>query len=456
MNSQKNGAHVAAVIAVALLGVHAAAISEVTPREADVHADGTIDILDLLQVVASINQFCDCPADVNDDGLVNVTDIRQVVMFWGQAVSHDDQSDDASVPAEEPVDNGDAEPVYAGPDPVLLDGIYYDALSRNLYRSTLGVELDQGWRTRGHNRDYGIAVLPYAYGGGVDYNGDMTYTSTDLEKFEAWLDVHVPHDYTGPVVLDMEGEWWTRMTHATQEEMDEIIDFYIQGLEYAKAMRPDAKFGYWGLPKKHMTVDHYDGPPMTRLLRASDAIFPDTYETNPGRDDSDRLRRHIERCIELVEGEVPVYAQMFPRHRNEETRQWCYYHEQDEFLRDQAKASLDARWVDARGRTHRVAGIAVWDCYNYARLYHDNWFGLSHEEITRLWDEIDFRHFDIYRSLRSLVAEYEVGGSSKVVTELPAQPRRFTKRRATKPIKLVNRRPRALSTSGRGVAAGSR
>ena len=58
-----------------------------TPREADVHADGTIDILDLLQVVASINQFCECPADVNDDGLVNVTDIRQVVMFWGQAVS---------------------------------------------------------------------------------------------------------------------------------------------------------------------------------------------------------------------------------------------------------------------------------------------------------------------------------------------------------------------------------
>ena len=454
MNSLKTGASVAAAISIALLGAHTAAIGQVTSRDADVNQDGIIDILDLIQVVSSINVFCEgeCPTDVDGDGTTNVTDLRQVVMFWGQTVSHDEPDIGDTEEPDEPQEP--AEPLYAGPNPVVLDGVYYDANSRNVSRAQLGVALDQGWRTRSQNVQAGIDVLPYAYGGGVDFNADMLYTSADLASFEAWLDEHVPEHYTGPVVLDMEGEWWAEMSVANPEQMEEIMDFFIQGLEYASAIRPNAKFGYWGLPKKHMTTDYYTGPSMARLLQASGAIFPDSYETNPDRNDSNRLRRHVERCIELVQGEVPVYVQMCPRFRDEETGQWRHYFHDDEFLRDQGRASLDARWVDASGHTHRVAGIAIWDCYNYAKLYHEDWHSLNDDEIVELWDEIDFIHADLYRSLKSLAMEYAVEGAPEAPTKqlTPVRTRssgrpksRITKQKGTgKP--LASR----VSSSGRG------
>jgi hypothetical protein len=408
MNSLKNGAQLAAVVSLALFGAHDIADGSVTSREADVDESGRIDILDLLQTVSSIHQFCEgeCPTDVDENGVTNVSDLRSIIMFWGESVSHEEP-----VPEPEP-ESPTVGTVYAGPDPIVLDGVYYDANSRYQLRAEFGQSLNQGWRTRNFNKDHGIDELPYAYGGGVDFDADMLYTSEDLENFEAWLDQHVAMDYSGPVVLDMEGEWWEEMSSASPRRMEEIIDFYIQGLEYAKAMRPNAKFGYWGLPKKHMTTDHYAGPSMTRLLKASGAIFPDSYEDNPGRDDSDRLRRHVERCVELVEGDIPVYVQMFPRFRNQETRRWEYYFQNDEFIRDQVRASLDAKWVDADGATHRVTGIAIWDCYHYARRYHEDWASLSEQEIVDLWDEIDLIHRELYGSLHDIIGDYAVGGAT--------------------------------------------
>ncbi|MDG2200778.1 MAG: hypothetical protein P8K80_06310 [Phycisphaerales bacterium] len=458
MNSLKTGAPVAAVISVAMLGAHAAAIGQVNSQDADVNQDGIIDILDLIQVVSSINVLCEgeCPTDVDGDGTTNVTDLRQVVMFWGEMVSHDEPEIDDTDSPEEPQEPAD--PVYAGPNPIVLDGVYYDANSRHVSRAQLGVALDQGWRTRSQNQQDGIDVLPYAYGGGVDYNADMLYTSEDLASFEAWLDENVPEDYTGPVVLDMEGAWWAQMSVASTAEMEDIMDFYIQGIEYAKVMRPNAKFGYWGLPKKHMTTDHYTGPSMARLLQASGAIFPDSYETNPDYNDSVRLRRHVERCIELVQGEVPVYVQMCPRFRDEETGQWRYYFHDEEFLRDQGEASLDARWVDASGRTHRVAGIAIWDCYNYAKLYHDDWSSLNDDEIIELWDEIDFIHADLYRSLKDLSTEYAVAGAPEAPAKQLTPVSTRSSRQSKKPIVKKNPvgKPRASKASSSGLGSGRR
>ena len=444
MNSLKNGAPVAAVISVALLGAHATALGQVTSQDADVNKDGIVDILDLIQVISSINTPCEgeCPTDVGGDGLTTADDLRQLVMFWGESVSHDQQDQEVDAGDTEPPGSSEepAEPVYAGPNPVVLDGVYFDAYSRNEWRAQLGIDLDQGWRTRSFNERNEIDVLPYAYGGGVDYNGDMLYTSEDLANFQAWLDENVPEDYTGPVVLDMEGDWWAQMSMASPQQMEEIMDFYIQGIQYAEVMRPNAKFGYWGLPKKHMTTDHYTGPSMARLLKASGAIFPDTYETNPGGNDSDRLRRHVVRCIELVEGKVPVYTQMCPRFRDEDSGQWEYYFQYDEFLRDQARASLDARWVDGSGRTHRVAGIAIWDYYNYVRMFHDDWYSLTDGEIIELWDEIDYIHVDLYGELHELAVEYAVDGapSEPSVPEVKEDLKRLTR--------AIQKNPQASST----------
>ena len=45
--------------------------------------DGTVNILDLLQVVANWGGGPGNPADVNGDGLVNILDLLYVVAHWG-------------------------------------------------------------------------------------------------------------------------------------------------------------------------------------------------------------------------------------------------------------------------------------------------------------------------------------------------------------------------------------
>ena len=101
-----------------------------------------------------------------------------------------------------------------------------------------------------------------------------------------------------------------------------------------------------------------------------------------------------------------------------------------------------------------VAGIAIWDCYNYAKLYHEDWHSLNDDEIVELWDEIDFIHADLYRSLKSLAMEYAVEGAPEAPTKqlTPVRTRssgrpksRITKQKGTgKP--LASR----VSSSGRG------
>jgi hypothetical protein len=181
----------------------------------------------------------------------------------------------------------------------------------------------------------------------------------------------------------MEGGWWDQIFHASnQAQMDVIIDFYIVGIDYARSLRPDARFGYWGLPMKHQTAEDYTGPTLRRLLLAQGAVFPDTYEWNPGGNDYSRLRRHVEGTIRLVAGTVPVYVQMSPRWKitnsdclsgsAECMPSHCGLHSNEEILRDQARAILDAEWTAPDGTVCRAAGLALWDAYVYEKYCYQD------------------------------------------------------------------------------------
>ncbi len=50
---------------------------------ADVTGDDTVDVLDLLEVLASWGDTGDIPQDVNDDGVVDVLDLLEVLANWG-------------------------------------------------------------------------------------------------------------------------------------------------------------------------------------------------------------------------------------------------------------------------------------------------------------------------------------------------------------------------------------
>lgn len=377
---------------------------------ADVNRDYTVSILDLLGVISQYMTNCpdspdDCPTDINNDNRTGVEDVMIVISSWGQSIEPPSPSDEE----DSNDDDGGTIEISAqliSPDPVLLDSIYYDFYSRNEARAQLAIELDQGVATREWNHKNDVFVLPYAYGGGADYNADDEYTEEDLENFEAWLDANIPYDYNGPICLDMEGTWWPKFDQAgSQASMDLILDFYIEGLEYAQAMRPSAKFGYWGLPKKTHTTDSYNGPTVTRLLRASGALFPDVYENNPGGNDSARLQKHVERCLELVDGRVPVHVQLSPRYRDPDIGGYRNFHTIDEIVRDQARPALEAKWQTPDG-TYRIASIGMWDAYIYIRNYHDDWWSLTLEEVAELWDEVDDYHNNVNASLYDVVSEY--------------------------------------------------
>jgi hypothetical protein len=225
--------------------------------------------------------------------------------------------------------------------------------------------------------------------------------------------------------------------------MDEIMDFYIEGLEYAEAMRPNAKFGYWGFPKKRWTNLSYDGPDVTRLMKRSAAIFPETYEYNPGGDDSVRIQQHIETCIEMVEGKVPVYVQMCSRYQDQEIGGWRHVLSNEELIRDQARPALDARWTDADGKTHRIAGLGLWDAYIYVRGFHHDWWSLNDDEITELWDEIDEIHLSMYQDLNALIngelseSETTVDTDDAPKSDTSTGGSRMSLRSTSKPMKQV-------------------
>ena len=53
-----------------------------TPCTADVILNGTVDVSDMLQVLADWGQTC-VPADIDNDGVVAVTDLLDVLAAWG-------------------------------------------------------------------------------------------------------------------------------------------------------------------------------------------------------------------------------------------------------------------------------------------------------------------------------------------------------------------------------------
>ena len=283
---------------------------------------------------------------------------------------------------------------------VLLDAIYYTHLASSQQWQDLAAELEQGALTKAWASDNNVAVQPMAYHGGVDWYGDNFYSDDDKRRFKNWLDDNFPVDYDGPICLDMEGEWWGQFETSSQNLMDYVMDFYIEGLEYAQSLRPNAKIGYWGLPKKSHTKQNSTTASVVRLLNASTGLFPDVFEHNPTGNDSARLQRHIETAIEMVEGQVPVYVQTFTRYKDSITGRREHFHTVDEFMRDQVDSSLAAVWTDAEGTEHRIAGIAIWDAYCYFYYNNENWHSLDNETRKAMWDELDAYHVELLTQMK--------------------------------------------------------
>jgi len=376
---------------------------------ADFNNDGNVNSTDLIFIVGSLNTTCDevCVTDLSEDGITDMTDLMLLMQQWGPVPDY--------VPDDEPLDEEDdseshrdenRDMSWQGKAPVLLDAIYYDKYTEYLHwggydRWHLANEYNQGEHTQAWTAANNVEVQPMAYSG-FDWDADNIFTDEDKVNFEIWLNQAVPADYDGQICLDLESQWWPMLDSQNQAVVDVALDFYIEGLEFVQSLRPQAKIGFWGLPKKSHTNPDIPTASIQRLLNVCTAIFPDVYENNYNYDDSARLQLHVERCIEMINGEIPVYVQTSPRYKVDTTG-YRYFHDQTEFLRDQIQASLDAAWTDSNGMEHKISGIALWDAYIFIKYYTEGWSELSMDERKALWDEIDFLHIEFLEGMKMLV-----------------------------------------------------
>jgi len=375
---------------------------------ADFNNDGNVDTSDLVTLTSSLNSTCDgdCPTDLNEDGLTDVADLMILMQQWGPVPNFvaQDIEQEQSNPA--PTRDANRDMSWQGQAPVLLDAVYYDQytelFSHGSYARWHNAEVyNQGEHTMAWATDNDVPVQHMVYGS-VDWDHDGVMTEEDKANFVVWLDATVPADYDGPLCLDLEGQWWSMLDTSSQTVMDSVLNTYLEQLEYAQSLRPNAKIGFWGLPKKSHTNPSFNTASIDRLLNACTAIFPDVYEHNPGGNDATRLQLHVERAIAMIDGQVPVYAQTFPRYK-ESGGNRNFFHTQDEFMRDQVQPALDAVWTDANGKEHRVNGVSFWDAYSYVSMYTEDWSEMSMEDRKTVWDEIDFLHVEFLQGMKVLV-----------------------------------------------------
>ena len=389
----------------AMIAASITATTALASNNADFNNDGNVDANDLLAITSNMGLACDgdCTLDISGNGVVDTADIITLMQQWGAVADYVAPATETAETTENTTSQRDPnrDMSWQDQDPILLNAIYYDHLARSQARQNLAEELNQGEATKAWASSNNVAALPISINGAVDYYEDGVIDDADKEKFRLWMDANVPADYDGPLCLDLEGQWWSILDSSNQSVMDTAIDFYIEGLEYAQSLRPNAKIGYWGLPKKSHTKVNSTTASIDRLLQAQTALFPDVYEYNPDGNDANRLEEHVEKCIEMVNGEIPVYAFAFPRYSNGSGPRELHTHV--EFQRDQVQSTLDAVWTDANGKDHRVNGVALWDAYVFVAMFTEGWSEMTNEARKTLWNEMDEFHLECLVDMKGCV-----------------------------------------------------
>ncbi|HIB51358.1 MAG TPA: hypothetical protein EYO40_08850 [Phycisphaerales bacterium] len=140
---------------------------------------------------------------------------------------------------------------------VSSDGNVQSDWSPQVYNAIKWTAPNQGQLTIDYTSNEGISRVPIAYHGGVDMDASGEITDKNILAFKQWVEQQIPQNYCGPIVLDYEQPWWKelRAQSILPERLHEILSVYIQGMDIAKQTRPDAQWGYWGIPGlRHTTA----------------------------------------------------------------------------------------------------------------------------------------------------------------------------------------------------------
>ncbi len=265
--------------------------------------------------------------------------------------------------------------------PVVLNGIKWTSANQDM-------------QTIEYTTSQGILRIPVKYYGGVDTNVDGKIEEEDIEQFTKWVDQYVPRNYDGPIVMDYEKPWWEELRGATitRERLTKLMEPYVQGLKIARKLRPNAKWGYYGVPTRRNTSKKWldQGHSLESIFSNSQALFPAIYDCSRGKDRNKEVATQITTTLEQAAGRMPVYAFVTPRYCGEGGDRSLFV--PDEIFLQRANTALKCFWTDEEGKQHRIKGLVLWDAFGYT----------PEEE----WVELDETHKHYFELLQALVSAW--------------------------------------------------
>jgi hypothetical protein len=250
----------------------------------------------------------------------------------------------------------------------------------------------QGERTRRVLELRAIATVPVVPNKVIDRNENGVIGNRDGRRIARWVDENLAGGHTGPAILHYERPWMSTLyaPWIPSYLVGHITDVHRTGLDHARQLRPQARWGYLGLPLGVHMTDGWQayGNSITPLLMSGDAVFPALDDCSSG-DDAAEFEHQVRDTLAAVSGARPVYAVLSVR--------YCGFGGGRSFMPNSevianADAALRAAWTDDGGVTHRVAGVILWDDYGAYR--------------ERKWSKVDRKHARLLKRLDRLADEH--------------------------------------------------
>jgi len=250
------------------------------------------------------------------------------------------------------------------------------------------VKLDKpedGPQVRSRARALGIPMMVLAYNWIVDWGRDGQFDELDKKRFAKWMDINIAPDSHQMVAIDYEHPYWPelRKPGTSPERLAQIAAVYREIYAFAKARRPKARWGFYGLPRRTHRADEAYAARVRELapliLRHEDVVFMTIGDDFKG-DHNGRDLEDVRKSVELTLAEVgprPVYVFVRGRYfgrppmRDEPIP--------DDEFRAHIGAALDARWRDGN-RERKAAGIIFWDGRRDKRPKPASW-----EELDKMY-----------------------------------------------------------------------
>jgi hypothetical protein len=176
--------------------------------------------------------------------------------------------------------------------------------------------------------------------------------------------LEIPAEFDGYAVLDWEVPVfrWIKKGPGTPE-FDRAVANMLEALRLARSLRPNAKWGYYGLPRKEYWARNEawreESRALQPLVAEVDALFPSVYDHY--RDGIDRktekehayIRDNVAMALEVADGK-PVFAYVTHRYHGSNEKAG-----KDRIPLDELKGNVRAVF-EAEHQGRKATGVIYW------------------------------------------------------------------------------------------------